>query len=154
MAPPNNTGIPSVPTPPRPEQDQLVIHPQSRLCLHLDVGHPARHESRPRYSGPRISPSPPDSAAHAAGIVSPEQTPDWDNLSVIHRNTLPPRSYFFLFNSEDDARANDSSRARGHLLSGLWGFHLTNGPLNGPRDFYKPDYDNEKWPLIQVPGMW
>lgn len=150
MAPPNTS---STPTPPRTGEDQLVIRPQSRLRLHLTVGQPARDEARPDSSGRRSSP-PLLGSAHAADVALSGKVPDWDNLSVIHRNTLPPRSHFFLYNSQEDACANDSSRSRGHLLSGLWGFDLTQGPLNGPRDFYKPDFDNAKWPLITVPGMW
>ncbi|KAI0133695.1 glycosyl hydrolases family 2, TIM barrel domain-containing protein [Xylariales sp. AK1849] len=86
--------------------------------------------------------------------VEPAHVPDWSNLKVIHRNTLPPRSHFFLYDSEKDALANDVSLARSYLLSGLWGFDLTNGPFNGPTDFYKPGSDTTKWPLVKVPGMW
>lgn len=86
--------------------------------------------------------------------VQPEQTPDWDNLKVIHRNTLPPRSHFHLYNTEEDALSGDVSRSRAALLSGTWGFELSPGPFKGSRDFYKPDFDHTEWKLIKVPGMW
>ncbi|ORY61533.1 family 2 glycosyl hydrolase [Pseudomassariella vexata] len=86
--------------------------------------------------------------------VQPKHLPNWNNLKVIHRNTLTPRSHFFLYNSEKDALAGDVQRSRSLLLSGLWGFHLTNGPFNGPTDFFDPNFDNSKWDLIKVPGMW
>lgn len=91
---------------------------------------------------------------HREVQIQPDHIPDWSNLEVIHRNTLAPRSGFFLYESEADALSGDITRARSHLLSGLWGFNLTNGPFNGPTDFYDPKFDNSKWPIVRVPGMW
>ncbi|KAI1100081.1 glycoside hydrolase family 2 protein [Jackrogersella minutella] len=86
--------------------------------------------------------------------IQPKQVPDWSNLKVIHRNTLPPRSHFHLYNTEDDALSGDVSRSRAALLSGTWGFELSPGPFKGSRDFYKSDFDHSEWKLIKVPGMW
>ncbi|KAJ0314663.1 hypothetical protein Brms1b_006580 [Colletotrichum noveboracense] len=86
--------------------------------------------------------------------VYPEHTPDWSNLKVLHRNTLPPRSYFFLYNNEEDALTRDITKSKSKLLSGKWKFHLTTSPFAGPRDFYKPDFDTSEWGDIVVPGMW
>ncbi|KAI0382283.1 glycoside hydrolase family 2 protein [Hypomontagnella monticulosa] len=84
----------------------------------------------------------------------PKRIPDWSNLKVIHRNTLPPRSHFHIYNSEEDALSGDVSRSRAALLSGTWGFELSPGPFKGSREFYKPDFDHMEWKLIKVPGMW
>jgi beta-galactosidase len=46
----------------------------------------------------------------------PEHRPDWSNLSVLHRNTLPPRANFKIFNSEKEALTRDESKARVHSL--------------------------------------
>ncbi|KAI2463559.1 glycoside hydrolase family 2 protein [Annulohypoxylon bovei var. microspora] len=86
--------------------------------------------------------------------IQPKQIPDWSNLKVIHRNTLPPRSHFHLYNTEDEALSRDVSRSRAALLSGTWGFDLSPGPFKGPRDFYKTNFDHSEWKLIKVPGMW
>ncbi|KAI0595218.1 family 2 glycosyl hydrolase [Biscogniauxia sp. FL1348] len=86
--------------------------------------------------------------------VQPKALPDWSNLKVIHRNTLPPRSHFHVYNTEKDALSADVSLSRAVLLSGTWGFHLAPGPFQGPRDFYKSGFDHSEWKLIQVPGMW
>ena len=86
--------------------------------------------------------------------VQPARVPDWSNLEVIHRNTLAPRSHFFLYDSVQDALAADVGRARSLLLSGTWGFNLTNGPFNGPTNFYEPTFDNSSWDIVKVPGMW
>ncbi|KAI1387197.1 glycoside hydrolase family 2 protein [Hypoxylon trugodes] len=86
--------------------------------------------------------------------IQPKKIPDWSNLKVIHRNTLPPRSHFHLYNSESDALSRDVSRSRAALLSGTWGFELPPGPFKGSQDFYKPNFDHTEWKLIKVPGMW
>jgi len=84
--------------------------------------------------------------------------PDWNNIDVIHRKTLPPRSYFFLYPSEADALTLDVTRARAKCLSGTWKFHLSKSPFEGPRSFYQDDFVAEERPTtftdIQVPGMW
>lgn len=89
----------------------------------------------------------------AQGPPSPP-LPDWNNLKVIHRNTLPSRSHFHLYDTERDALAGRVPGSRAALLSGLWGFHLAPSPLAGPRDFHQPGFDHSRWSLIAVPGMW
>ncbi|KAI0400006.1 glycoside hydrolase family 2 protein [Xylaria palmicola] len=94
-------------------------------------------------------------AEPAASEVKPRHLPNWSNLNVIHQNTLPPRTHFHLYNTEEDALSGDvNNKSRAVLLSGTWGFHLSVSPFAGPRDFYKPDFDHSDWKLIQVPGMW
>ncbi len=98
------------------------------------------------------------------GNVFPASTPDWNNHKVIHRNTLPPRSHYFVFDSEDDALATDlkdgyPTRAKAKLLSGQWLFQHSPSPLDGATEFYKHDLSAlenspESWTRIQVPGMW
>lgn len=83
---------------------------------------------------------------------------DFNNLRVIHRNTLPPRSHFFLYHSEEDAleaaQTHDLSRSKSQLLSGTWKFFHTYGQFPGPRDFFREGFDTSGWDDIQVPGMW
>jgi len=87
-------------------------------------------------------------------VVHPDHTPDWGNLKVLHRNTLPPRSHFHLYDSEADALSGDVGESRAALLSGTWGFDLSTTPFAGPREFYRNDFDHAKWKLVNVPGMW
>ncbi|KAI1178335.1 glycoside hydrolase family 2 protein [Nemania sp. FL0916] len=92
---------------------------------------------------------------HIVSEVRPNILPDWSNLKVIHRNTLPPRSHFYLYDNEDDALSGDvNNKSRATLLSGTWGFDLSTSPFKGPRDFYKLKFDHSDWKLIEVPGMW
>lgn len=80
--------------------------------------------------------------------------PDWSNLEVIHRNTLPPRSHFFLYDNEVDALTHDTTRAKAQCLSGKWKFSLSKSPFEGPREFFRRDFDTYGFTDINVPGMW
>lgn len=90
----------------------------------------------------------PDSHTH------PKSPPDWNNVNVIHRNTLQPRSNFYLYNNESDALTRDVTKAKAVCLSGTWKFHLSESPLAGPSDFHRRDFDTVDFADIQVPGMW
>ena len=84
----------------------------------------------------------------------PESKPDWSNIGVIHRNTLPPRSYFFLYETEDDALAASTAKSCSINLSGTWKFHHSKSPFEAPGGFAAVGFDTSKWPDIQVPGIW
>lgn len=84
----------------------------------------------------------------------PETRPDWANLEVLHRNTLEPRSHFYIYKREQDALARDTSKARAHSLSGTWKFHLANSPFEAPPGFEAGVFDSPRWSDIAVPGMW
>lgn len=118
---------------------------RERDCLHVDL----------ELTSPDLEADASSCSEPAALEVRPNRLPDWSNLKVIHRNTLPPRSHFHLYNTEEDALLGDvNNKSRTALLSGTWGFHLSTSPFEGPRDFYKPDFDHSLWMLIEVPGMW
>ncbi|KAK0742358.1 hypothetical protein B0T21DRAFT_328101 [Apiosordaria backusii] len=90
--------------------------------------------------------------------VVPPSTPDWNNLKVIHRNTLPPRAHFFLYQNAWDALSRDVSLSKAQLLSGKWLFNLAKSPLQGPVDFHSQSpvqlADTPEWVPVDVPGMW
>lgn len=143
MAPNTSTGSPFAAENAQHPAESLVIRPQTSLRLDLDIGDACQDDVESKCA---VRP-------HTGG-VQPKEIPDWSNLSIIHRNTLPPRSHYFLYDSEDDALKAQPRAARSLLLSGLWGFDLSDSPFNGPRGFYKPAFNNTKWPLVKVPGMW
>ncbi|KFZ15053.1 hypothetical protein V501_02909 [Pseudogymnoascus sp. VKM F-4519 (FW-2642)] len=84
----------------------------------------------------------------------PADIPNWNNLSVIHQNTLPPRASFLPYRNEEDALSHESSKATVQSLSGTWKFKLANSPFEAPEDFQLPEHDVSDWAPIQVPGMW
>ncbi|KAH9860719.1 hypothetical protein J1614_012051 [Plenodomus biglobosus] len=84
----------------------------------------------------------------------PSGTPDWNNLNVLHKNTLPVRAYFHNYTSEDDALTYDPSRSKTHNLSGTWKFQHAYSPFEAPEGFESASFDTSKWDDIVVPGMW
>ncbi|KAK4219866.1 glycoside hydrolase [Rhypophila decipiens] len=92
--------------------------------------------------------------------VHPSLTPDWNNLQVIRRNRLPPRTSFFNYENEKDALAQNLDLSTSHSLgkSGKWMFQLSKSPLEGNIGFYTQDFatleHSSEWSRIQVPGMW
>ncbi|KUJ12663.1 family 2 glycosyl hydrolase [Mollisia scopiformis] len=84
----------------------------------------------------------------------PKELPDWSNLEVLHRNTLPPRASFFLYNTYEDALTRDISKSKSLSLSGTWKFSLAKSPFDVPLDFYNPEYNTAEWGKMEVPGMW
>jgi beta-galactosidase len=83
----------------------------------------------------------------------PKEQPDWSNLGVIHKNTLPPRASFFIYDNLADALTRDPLKSKTHPLSGTWKFSLANSPFDAP-PFYEPNFNARTWGSIEVPGMW
>ncbi|KAH6685722.1 putative beta-galactosidase [Plectosphaerella plurivora] len=75
----------------------------------------------------------------------------WNNLQILHRNTLPPRAHFLPYSSLQDALTLDPSRSLSHSLSGIWKFRCDESPLKAPA---WSSTDPSAWSDIQVPGMW
>lgn len=86
--------------------------------------------------------------------VHPAEVPEWNNLSVLHKNTLPARAYFHNYASEADALTYDITRSKSHSLSGTWKFQHAYSPFEVPEGFESTDFDTPKWSDIAVPGMW
>ncbi|KAH8645998.1 hypothetical protein BGZ60DRAFT_554888 [Tricladium varicosporioides] len=84
----------------------------------------------------------------------PTSKPDWSNINVIHRGTLPPRSSFFLYGSYAQAISQDLKYSRSLNLSGTWKFYHCNNPFEVPQGFDQPSFDISQWADIQVPGFW
>ncbi|KAI9037127.1 putative beta-galactosidase [Aspergillus affinis] len=77
--------------------------------------------------------------------------PDWNNLQLLHNNTLPPRSHFYLFPDEATAATGDANQSFYKSLSGQWKFRYDTSPLVAPS---WEEIDPTSWPEITVPGMW
>ena len=88
--------------------------------------------------------------------VQKQQPPDWANLEVLHRNTLEPRTSFYIYKSEADALTRDVTKAEATCLSGKWKFHLASSPFDAsvPVGFEESTYDDSSWKEVDVPGMW
>ncbi|KAH9904462.1 intracellular beta-galactosidase BgaD [Xylariomycetidae sp. FL2044] len=88
----------------------------------------------------------------------PASQPDWNNLGVLHRNTLSPRANFHVYASLADALTYDVARARTQCLSGRtgWKFHHAANPFEAPAGFEDPAFEDAAaaWDDVAVPSMW
>lgn len=78
---------------------------------------------------------------------------DWENQSLVGRNRLAARAYFFGYATPEDAATRDRTKSRGFVsLSGPWQFRLYDNPLRVPAAFTsEPERD---WDEVIVPHMW
>lgn len=81
----------------------------------------------------------------------PKEKPDWNNLQVIHKNTLPPRAHFFSYATEEKALTFDRRQSEYKLLNGTWKFHHDASPFEAPE---WSEADPLTWDDIAVPSMW
>ncbi|RFU29341.1 hypothetical protein B7463_g7015, partial [Scytalidium lignicola] len=86
--------------------------------------------------------------------IFPASPPDWNNLSIIHKNALPPRSSFFVYSNEKDALSRDVAKSNTLSLSGTWKFNLAKSPFEAPARFQEKEHDISKWADVKVPGLW
>jgi beta-galactosidase len=90
----------------------------------------------------------------ASTLTYPIGQPDWSNLSVLHRNTLPPRASFYVYDNEKGALSEDLRQTKTLCLSGTWKFKLDKYPMEPAQEFFEPGFNTSKWGDITVPGMW
>ncbi|KAI0517838.1 beta-galactosidase [Xylaria bambusicola] len=86
--------------------------------------------------------------------VHPPSQPDWNNLQLLHKGTLPPRADFHIYSSIEDALTYETAKASRESLSGTWKFLLANNPFEGPEGFESPAFDATQWDDTTVPSMW
>lgn len=87
--------------------------------------------------------------------VHPAAQPDWNNLDVLHRNTLAPRANFYVYDSARDALSYDVTKSKTYRLSGEdWKFQHSKNPFEAPEGFESPSYDTAQWDDVAVPSMW
>ncbi|CAI7647719.1 unnamed protein product [Penicillium discolor] len=81
----------------------------------------------------------------------PKSIPDWNNLKVIHKNTLPPRAHFYSYASEELALTFNRDKSEYISLNGTWKFRHDASPFEAPE---WTAADPLSWDDIKVPGMW
>ncbi len=80
---------------------------------------------------------------------------DWENPLVYNINREDPRAHFHYYESEKYAQINDPNKSKYFIsLNGKWKFNFSKNPDERPIDFYKDDFNDSDWRLINVPGHW
>ncbi|CAN7625953.1 DUF4981 domain-containing protein [Paenibacillus sp. LjRoot153] len=84
-----------------------------------------------------------------------EHVPDWQNLSVLERNTEHPHAHLIPFGDWAYALANERERSPYvQSLNGEWDFQYEQSPSEVSADFFSDNFDSSGWNTIPVPSNW
>ena len=79
----------------------------------------------------------------------------YENLHMLHENTMPNRSYYIPASvRNDDLVEHRETSDRIQILSGDWKFHYFNSIYDLQEKFFETDYKAEDYDTIPVPGVW
>jgi len=81
--------------------------------------------------------------------------PDWENLHVLQRNTLPPRATSISYENRQSAISDERETSPFYqLLNGNWKFCYSESPIEAPDRFYEESFVAADWPNLPVPSNW
>ena len=79
----------------------------------------------------------------------------YEDLSVLHENTMPARAYYIPASRRMDNLVEHREESdRMQLLNGTWKFQYFNSIYDVQESFFEKDYDTENFDEIQVPSVW
>ena len=79
----------------------------------------------------------------------------YENLSVLHENTMPARAYYIPTSKRMDNLVEHREESdRMQLLNGTWKFQYFNSIYDIQDSFFEKNYDTENFDEIQVPSVW
>ena len=79
----------------------------------------------------------------------------YEDLSVLHENTMPARSYYIPASKRMDNLVEHRDESdRMQLLNGNWKFQYFNSIYDVQESFFEKNYDTEEFDEIQVPSVW
>ena len=79
----------------------------------------------------------------------------YEDLSVLHENTMPARAYYIPASKRMDNLVEHREESdRMQLLNGTWKFQYFNSIYDIQEPFFEKDYDTENFDEIQVPSVW
>ena len=86
--------------------------------------------------------------------INASQKNDWENPDVVQINRLPARATSYSFDTTEQALTRDRQQASIKMLNGQWKFNFVERSEERPVDFYKLNFNTNKWADIEVPGSW
>ena len=84
-----------------------------------------------------------------------EESPDWENPQVIGKNKERPHATLMPYDCRACALKGDRTTSPFYkTLSGQWRFHWAPNPSERPEEFYRDEFDVNRWDFIKVPANW
>ena len=78
----------------------------------------------------------------------------WENPQKLHENTTTPHSYFFSYETLNDAITYKREKSKGFLyLNGKWKVKFFNNPGYCKKEYITLAVDRSSWDEIEVPGV-
>lgn len=79
----------------------------------------------------------------------------FENLDILHENTMPERAYYIPASEAMDNLTEKREKSdRMQLLNGIWKFDYYKSIYDLGDKFYETDYSEERMDSIPVPGVW
>ena len=79
----------------------------------------------------------------------------YENLNVLHENTMPARAYYIPASKRMDNLVEHREESdRMQLLNGTWKFQYFTSIYDIQDSFFEKNYDTENFDEIQVPSVW
>ena len=79
----------------------------------------------------------------------------YENLNVLHENTMPARAYYIPASKRMDNLVEHREESdRMQLLNGTWKFQYFTSIYNIKDSFFEKNYDTENFDEIQAPSVW
>lgn len=90
-----------------------------------------------------------------SGFVASSQTfREWQDQNLNSVNRLPMHSAYFAFDKNDSSKADKTQSKNFLSLNGDWKFNWVQNLEQRPTDFFKTEFNDSGWDLIEVPGVW
>ena len=79
----------------------------------------------------------------------------YEDLEILHENTMPARSYYIPASKRmDDLVEHREQSDRIQFLNGIWKFRYFDSIYNVKEVFYKEEFDADGYADMKVPGLW
>lgn len=90
-----------------------------------------------------------------ASVTASAQKNEWQDPAVNAVNRAPMHTNYFAYENEQTA-LEGKREASGNFMSlnGPWRFSWVENADARPTDFFRTDYNDKGWNLLQVPGLW
>jgi len=90
-----------------------------------------------------------------SGMAAFAQQNEWADPNINAVNRAPMHTNYFAYESESEALKGVKENSTRFLsLNGPWRFHWVRHCDARPTDFYRIDYNDKSWDILQVPGIW
>jgi beta-galactosidase len=83
------------------------------------------------------------------------QNDEWRNSTKNEVNRAPIHSHYFAYENKDLAQKGNREESNNFMsMDGKWKFYWVKDADKRPINFFKPDYEDAGWDLMNVPAMW